>query len=159
MSCKSWRRAQGRRRQRPFKHLIARASDRGTGQQTWSCQCIDNAAQWPENLGQRRLNTRTRSQSNHGDQRHKGGGDSPPPLTSALTEKTPRIFPALRWPAWRGRSRGTKNWECEPVTADGPVSAAPWFWPGCGFGRNPCEGTGRRRRTKNFAGRRAGLQP
>ena len=74
---------------------------------------------WPENLGQRHLNTRTRSQSHRGDQRHKGGGDSPPPLTSALAAKTPGIFPASgppgkfcpasRWPAWPAHWRRSRK--------------------------------------------------
>ena len=44
------------------------------------------------------LITRIRLQSNCGDQRHKGGGDSPPPLTSALAVKTQGIFPVSGHP-------------------------------------------------------------
>ena len=36
-----------------------------------------SAEHWPENLGQRHLNTRTRSQSHCGDQRHTGWGAMP----------------------------------------------------------------------------------
>lgn len=53
---------------------------------------------WPENLGQRHLNTRIRLQSRCNYMRLKGGGHSPPPLTSAFATKMPGIFLASGHP-------------------------------------------------------------